>query len=124
MSKDTITELEVSELCFPRRLRNARKNIRKIRQTDLAEKANLPPTSISHFEKIDGTRKPSFANLKKIAKALDVTIDYLLGMSDDPFGVVTHDTLYRDIKNLTGEDRKFVERVIEKIKFKGLKNER
>ena len=110
--------MENSREIFANRLRHAREKLRKISQTNLAIKANLPPTSISHFEKVDGSRKPSFANLKKIAKALDVTIDYLLGRSDDPFGVVTHDLLYRDIKNLTEEDRKFVERIIENMREK------
>ena len=38
-------------------------------------------SAISHFE--TGTRKPSFDNLRRLADALDVTTDYLLGRVKD-----------------------------------------
>jgi len=66
----------LSPSSFPERLRAAREK-RDLSQADLATKADLQPSAISHFE--TGTRKPSFENLRKLADALSVSIDYLLG---------------------------------------------
>lgn len=52
-------------------------------QSDLAEEAGLPALMISHFE--TGARpSASAATLVKLANALEISIDYLLGRSDDP----------------------------------------
>jgi len=87
---------------LPNRLRAARK-LRDLEQAALAAKAGLPPTSISHFEA--GARKPSFDNLRRLAQALDVTTDYLMGRAAEPGISTASDQLYRDIQNLTDEDR-------------------
>ncbi len=89
---------------FPARLRAAR-DLRQLTQADLAEKAKMPSTSISHLEA--GSRKPSFDNLRRLASALEVSTDYLLGrveMEND----YSPDTLYRDIQNLTESDREII----------------
>lgn len=65
---------------FPARLRETR-NLRGLEQAELSELANIPPTSISHFE--SGKRKPSLENLRKLADGLQVSIDYLLGRTDN-----------------------------------------
>ena len=69
---------------FPDRLRNARE-IRDLTQSELSTRSGLQPSAISHFEA--GTRKPSFENLRRLATALEVTTDYLLGRVDDPISV-------------------------------------
>ena len=61
---------------FPERLKIARTR-RELSQEGLAKRANLQPSAISHFE--TGTRKPSFDNLRRLADALEVTTDFLLG---------------------------------------------
>lgn len=61
---------------FRDRLKQAREE-QHLTQAELAEKTGLPPSSISHFE--NGPRKPSFDNLRRLAAALNVTTDYLLG---------------------------------------------
>jgi transcriptional regulator with XRE-family HTH domain len=66
---------------FGRRLRKVRKK-RDMSQSDLAEKADLDKTVISHFE--TGERGfPSAHNLREIAKALNVKSDYLIGLSEE-----------------------------------------
>lgn len=50
-------------------------------QLDVAEKSGLMPAAVSHFE--TGKRTPSFDNLRKLADALDVSVDYLLGRIDE-----------------------------------------
>ena len=87
---------------FPDRLRAARK-LRALAQAELAAKAGLPPTSISHFEA--GSRKPSFDNLRRLAQALDVTADYLMGRADEPGMSMASDSIYRAIQKLTEDDR-------------------
>jgi transcriptional regulator with XRE-family HTH domain len=63
----------------------------------------MPPSSIAHFEA--GARKPSFDTLRRLASALEVTTDYLLGRVDEPSLAEAGDPLYRDIGKLTGGDR-------------------
>jgi len=87
---------------FKDRLREARE-LRSLNQAGLAEKAGLPASSISHFEA--GSRKPSFDNLRRLAAVLNVTTDFLLGRVDDPGQAAEADPLYRDIQNLSDQDR-------------------
>jgi transcriptional regulator with XRE-family HTH domain len=88
---------------FQERLRKAREELRKWSQSELASRAKMPPSSIAHFE--TGSRKPSFDTLRRLANALDVTTDYLLGRSDNPGLAEAGDPLYRDMGKLTGRDR-------------------
>src|SRR5882672_11570582 len=87
---------------FQERLRAARE-LRGWNQSDLAGRARMPPSSIAHFE--SGSRKPSFDTLRRLANALEVTTDYLLGRVDDPGLAEAGDPLYRDMGKLTGRDR-------------------
>lgn len=87
---------------FSNRLKMARE-LRGWSQAELAEKAAMPPSSVAHFE--TGSRKPSFDTLKRLAEALDITTDYLLGRVEDPSMAEAGDPLYRDIGKLTGDDR-------------------
>jgi len=65
---------------FKDRLRRAREN-RGMSQADLGVKTGLQPAAVSHFE--TGQRAPSFDNLRKLADALNVSVDYLLGRIDE-----------------------------------------
>jgi transcriptional regulator with XRE-family HTH domain len=87
---------------FKERLRAARE-LRGYSQGLLAERAKMPPTSIAHFEA--GSRKPSFDTLRRLANALEVTTDYLLGRVDQPQLAEAGDPLFRDVGKLTGRDR-------------------
>ena len=95
---------------FPARLRAARE-LRQLSQAALAEKADAPATTISHFEA--GSRKPSFDSLRRLAKALEVTTDYLLGLADVPTQNVEADPLFRHGQNLTGRDREIAQQIVE-----------
>lgn len=87
---------------FRRRLRVARE-MRGYKQEQLANRAKMPATTIAHFEA--GTRKPSFNSLRKLAIALEITTDYLLGRVDDPELAQAGDPLFRDVAKLSGSDR-------------------
>lgn len=90
---------------FPQRLQ-ALRNERELSQEDLAKRTGLQATAVSHFE--TGTRKPSFDNLRRLADALETTVDYLMGRTDDPVAALAEgDQLFRDYDNLTTEEREF-----------------
>lgn len=84
-------------------LKDCREN-RNISQTALAEKSGLQPSAISHFEA--DSRKPSFDNLRKLADALNVTTDYLLGREIQPN---QSDLIFRHSQNLSDDDKKLAE---------------
>jgi transcriptional regulator with XRE-family HTH domain len=98
---------------FRERLKTAREDLRRWSQSELADRAGLPQSSIAHFE--TGTRKPSFDTLRKIANALEVTTDYLLGRVDNPGLAEAGDPLYRDIGKLTGRDRDIAKDFLEML---------
>jgi len=100
---------------FAKRLREAREKLRGMTQTQLSEKSGLPSTSISHFENVDGTRKPSFDNLRRLAKALEVTTDFLLGRTDEPTGGAVNEELYRNVQLLTDADKQFAQDMIKQM---------
>jgi transcriptional regulator with XRE-family HTH domain len=101
---------------FPERLRIAR-TTRDLSQEALAERAKLQPSAISHFE--TGSRKPSFDNLRRLADALSVTTDYLIGRVDEMEAVstdmATADRVHRHLNQLTGEDLDFAEHFLQSL---------
>ena len=102
---------------FRERLLYARENLRQLSQTRLANESGLPPSSISHFE--SGARKPSFDNLKRLAAALDVTTDYLLGRSDTPDASGTSGRLHRDMNKLSTDDLRLTQEFVEMLVRRG-----
>jgi transcriptional regulator with XRE-family HTH domain len=105
---------------FPERLRQARE-LRKLSQADLATRAKLQPSAVSHFE--TGTRRPSFDNLRRLADALTVSTDYLLGRSDSISGAATTDVLYRDIGRLSTDDREVATSIVAKLAARNTKGD-
>lgn len=108
---------------FKERLRKARE-YKEISQGELAKRAGIQASAVSHFE--TGTRKPSFDNLKRLADALRVTTDYLLGRTEDMATSATSaDTLHRHYSGLSAEYQEmaddFIELLASKAKDKKLK---
>lgn len=101
---------------FPERLRLAR-TTRGYSQEGLAERAGLQPSAISHFE--TGARKPSFDNLRRLADALSVTTDFLIGRVDEMQAVATDvataDRIHRHLDRLTGANLDFAERFLKSL---------
>ena len=65
---------DITEL--PKRLKKAR-FLRSFTQQDLADKTGIHPNEISFIE--TEQRKPNIDKIIKIASALNLSIDYLLG---------------------------------------------
>ncbi|MCA9033120.1 MAG: helix-turn-helix transcriptional regulator [Planctomycetaceae bacterium] len=91
---------------FGNRLREAREK-KGLSQAEMAQKSGLQPSAVSHFE--SGRRAPSFDNLRKLADALSVTIDFLLGRESEPHSSgPTVQKLFRDFEKLSADDQETV----------------
>ena len=66
-------------MTFGERMAEARKN-KGLTQKELAHKLNVSPMRISHYE--SDNRDTDIANIKKISAILEVSPDWLLGLSD------------------------------------------
>jgi transcriptional regulator with XRE-family HTH domain len=70
---------------FGERLKETR-IARGLSQADLAQRLGMTRQQISQLEKADN---PTSDVLSRIAKALEVSTDYLLGFSDKPQGIAS-----------------------------------
>ena len=106
----------MSGLKFPTNLRQIREQ-RQLTQSDLARLCDLSEKQIGRYER--GVGDPTIEPLTKIAKALSVSSDYLLGLTDDPGGQYQGLKLTSDEHNLISLLRKgdmvSVLRVIEEL---------
>lgn len=93
-----------SEAVFGARLREARER-QGLSQAELADRSGMQPSAIAHFEA--NRRKPSFENVRRLAKALSVTADYLLG--------VQAAVAFRNEEKLTAGDRDYVQSLIDRL---------
>ena len=82
---------------FATRLRNILDK-RKITQKALSEQTGISRTSIGYY--VNGTNVPDALGLAKIAKSLNVSADYLLGLSEDENNQSTNITSFADIATL------------------------
>lgn len=98
---------------FKDRLRTSR-IFRELSQGELADRTGLQASAVSHFE--TGSRKPSFDNLRRLADALKVTTDYLLGRTDDMnASAQSVDTLHRKYSGLSAEYQEMADGFIEML---------
>jgi transcriptional regulator with XRE-family HTH domain len=95
---------------FGERLTVARDK-RQMNQAELAKRAGLQAAAIGHFER--GRRKPSFANVRALAKALNVSSDYLLGRTSSMDGATT---AFRGEDDLSSADRDQIQLMIDMMR--------
>ncbi len=96
----------------------AARAIRDLSQAGLAQRAGLQPAAIGHFER--NRRKPSFANVRALAKALNVSSDYLLGRSSEMKGATT---AFRGEEQLSDADRDHIQMMIDLMAQRRAKDE-
>ncbi|MCL4492827.1 MAG: helix-turn-helix domain-containing protein [Thaumarchaeota archaeon] len=74
-------------------------------QKSLADLIDVSPSAVNQYEK--GEKVPSTETLLKLAKALGVTTDYLLGASKEKDILIDKEVsvAFRDFKGLTRKDR-------------------
>ncbi|MXX05287.1 MAG: helix-turn-helix transcriptional regulator [Acidimicrobiia bacterium] len=99
-----------SSSIFLERLRAARE-MRELSQSELAKRSGMQASAISHFE--TGARKPSFDNLRRLADALDVTTDYLLGRVSDTNALAGGEKLFRHLEQLSSDDQDIAEEILQ-----------
>ncbi|SHH06487.1 helix-turn-helix domain-containing protein [Tepidibacter thalassicus] len=83
---------------FSERLKQLRKSM-KLTQKELAEKLGLSPGAIGLYEQ--NRRTPDIELLNKIATYFDVTVDYLLGRTNNPTTVrIEGDKLPKELREI------------------------
>jgi transcriptional regulator with XRE-family HTH domain len=88
-------------------------------QEELARKADVPTISVSHFE--TGHRFPNAESLRRLADALGVSADYLLGRVKEATGedLEAADpqiaTLFRRFQGMSEEAREQIRRLFETV---------
>jgi len=68
-------------MTFKENLKSCRKTAKKT-QKQIAEKLGISERSYQHYEL--GTREPNIEMLVKMAVIFDVSLDFLLGRTDNP----------------------------------------
>ncbi len=90
---------------FSERLKELRKKA-NFTQVEVAEKLGISQPAYASWER--GSKKPTQENLVKIAQVLNVSVDYLVGNSEDKFDELDNiELLFRmNSKGLTDEEKK------------------
>lgn len=99
---------------FATRLNNLL-NEKNIKQAELVEKTGIGKSSISTY--LSGEYEPKQQNVYKIAQALDVSINYLMGFEDEPEPQINTIAAHA-MEDLTAEE---IDEVLEFIKFQKMK---
>lgn len=102
---------------FANRLRETREKLR-LTQAEVGERSGLHAGAINHFEA--GRRAPSFDNLKRLADALEISVDYLLGRTETPhpsaLAVDLDEVKFRDKRaNLSDDSKKMLNSFLEML---------
>jgi transcriptional regulator with XRE-family HTH domain len=95
---------------FSERLKAARV-LRNVTQMELNKASGIDTSQIANFEL--GNRKPSFDNLKKLCDALNISADYLLGISEFPY--VTQDTVVTEL--MSGLSNRDFDLIIQLLRY-------
>lgn len=93
---------------------NKIKELRKINnlsQTELGKIVNLSQKAISRYE--NGSAEPDLYTIKKLAKHFNVTIDFLLGTSEENIILLTKNDL-ETLKESANKINKIVEKLTNK----------
>jgi transcriptional regulator with XRE-family HTH domain len=113
-----VLNTEQSRKRFRERLRDWRLK-RGLTQEELARKADVPTVSVSHFE--TGHRFPNAESLRRLADALGVSADYLLGRVKVPTGEDLQAAdpeialLFRRFQGMSQEAREQVKQLFETV---------
>ncbi|WP_339313631.1 helix-turn-helix domain-containing protein [Streptococcus sp. FSL W7-1342] len=94
---------------FSERLKDLRKQA-ELTQVDVAEKLGISQPAYASWER--GAKKPTQENLVKIAQVLNVSVDYLVGNSEEKSDELDNiELLFRmNSKGLTDEEKKIFKR--------------
>lgn len=110
-SLSVVSDTDMKQIIFGKRLTEVRKD-KKLSQDELAKKLDMQGAVIGRYERDEV--KPSIEVAAKIAQALGVSLDYLVGNTDM---LLEADVIKRiqDIQNLPDKDRDHLYYVIDNI---------
>ena len=95
------------------RLKQLRKQ-RKINQVELARRLGISRTTLSHHE--TGRNEPDVVMLIKYAQYYNVSVDYILGISNMPVALTDEELRYlplaKRLLKLPAKDKKIIEAVL------------
>lgn len=96
--------MEIDGKIISHRIKECREEA-SLSQKGLADLINVTPSAVNQYEK--GEKVPSTETLLKLARALGVTTDYLLGATQEKeiFIDKAVSMAFRDFKGLTHKDR-------------------
>jgi transcriptional regulator with XRE-family HTH domain len=100
---------------FGERLRELRKSKTKYTMKEFGRIFNLAESTISGYE--TGSRKPDMETIQRLADYFEVSIDYLLGRTDDPTtsnNEENENLFFFDLEGLSKED---IDHLKEHIEF-------
>jgi transcriptional regulator with XRE-family HTH domain len=89
----------------------------KLTQKQLSEKLSISESAVGMYERNE--REPSFEIVVNLSEIFKVTVDYLLGRTDNPSGTVSPEdkgkvsTAFHDFDNLTKEEKEYLETQLE-----------
>jgi len=106
-----VSDTDMKQIIFGKRLSEVRKD-KKLSQDELAKKLDMQGAVIGRYERDEV--KPSIEVAAKIAQALGVSLDYLVGNSDM---LLEADVIKRiqEIQNLPDKDRDHLYYVVDNI---------
>lgn len=87
----------INSKIFAKRLKEAREN-NDLRQNALANLVGIAPQTISIYEK--GDKLPTLENAAALAESLNVSLDWLLGLSDGELHINTAEDIVRAINSI------------------------
>lgn len=107
-------------MCFYINLKKCRED-KGLSQKEVAEMIGVAPSTYSLYEK--GTREPDVIKIKGLAKALNVTGDYLLFGTDKPFDnrFILSDcekSFIEDFRNLSDQGKEYMLQTMDLVKDK------
>lgn len=81
---------------FAQRFKHQRENVKKWTQDQTAEALGVSRSTIAGYESEEKNRIPREETLNKIADLFGVSIDYLLGRSDEQIPLINKNNLFTD----------------------------
>ncbi|MFC4403283.1 helix-turn-helix domain-containing protein [Gracilibacillus xinjiangensis] len=99
----------MEEFTLSKRLKNLRER-KGMLQKQVADKLGIKANTLSGYE--NGTRSPDPKLLNDLADFYNVTVDYLLGRTDNPEGKKKDDNINRafhEFDNITDKEKEYLE---------------
>lgn len=96
-----------------RRIKMLRES-KKLMQKELAKELGISPSALSHYE--NGEREPDIKTLTKLADFFNVSIDFIIGRSDESLDII--DPVIKQVFELSTDSKKELEKFAALLELK------